>query len=156
MTQSLSAINLHIVFSTKHRTPFFDDPELRVRMHAYIGGIVNNLGCVPITVGGVEDHVHILLRQSRTETTAKLVGTFKWNSSSWVKTAGGSRHFEWQAGYGAFSVGWRDVDIERAYIEGQEEHHRRYSFQEEYRKQLPALTGFAVFCRTYGAGLLSA
>jgi REP element-mobilizing transposase RayT len=122
-----------LVFSTKNRRTFLLDAEFRMRTHAYLGGILNGMGCQSIVVGGVEDHVHLLVKQSRTETIAKLVGTVKARSSSWIKESGGPKDFEWQAGYGAFSVGVREVEIERAYIQNQEEHHKTVSFQDEYR-----------------------
>jgi len=136
MPQSLSAIYLHAVFSTKHRTPYLLDIDTRTRMHHYIGGIVNKLGCQSLIVGGVEDHVHILFRHSRTETVAKVIGAIKSNSSAWAKTEAGLRGFEWQAGYGVFSVGMREFEVERHYIERQEEHHKKVSFQDELRNLL--------------------
>ena len=136
MPQSLAAVYLHIVFSTKNRDPYLYNPELRSRIHNYIGGTINSLGCQSLIVGGVEDHVHILLRHSRTEAIAKVVGTVKSRSSAWAKDVGRVSGFEWQAGYGAFSVGWREIEIERRYIENQEEHHRKVSFREEYLRML--------------------
>jgi len=135
MWQSLSAVYLHIVFSTKHRSPFLSDKDLRVQAHSYIGGVINGMKCNSLLVGGVEDHVHILLRHSRTETIAKLVGTIKANSTTWAKRAR-VPGFEWQSGYGAFSIGIREVEAIRRYIETQEDHHRKVNFQDEYRRIL--------------------
>ena len=73
MPQSLARVVLHVAFSTKNRVPFLKDPELRVRLHAYMAGVQQNIGCEPILINGVEDHVHILCNLSRTVTSAGLV-----------------------------------------------------------------------------------
>lgn len=87
-----------------------------------------------IQVGGVEDHVHLLFRLSRTLTQAQVVEKLKSNSSKWIKGNWPERpSFAWQAGYGAFSVGARDIEAEARYITNQEEHHRKKTFQEEFR-----------------------
>ena len=86
MSQSLTQIYLHIVFSTKLRAPFLKDRALRSQMHAYLVGICTNLGCPSLQVGGVEDHVHILCRLSKTVTVAELLQELKRESSKWIKT----------------------------------------------------------------------
>ena len=73
MPQSLARVVLHVVFSTKNRVPFLKDPEVRARLHAYMAGALQNIGCEPILINGVEDHVHILCNLSRTVTIAGLV-----------------------------------------------------------------------------------
>ena len=108
---------------------------LRSETHAYLGGISKNLGCDPLIVGGVADHVHILARLGRTITVADWVKEVKRASSIWVKSKGPLR-FAWQAGYGAFSVGIEQIPTVKAYISRQEEHHSRSSFQEEFRQIL--------------------
>ena len=134
MPQSLAKVLMHIVFSTKSRYPFFVDKNLREEMHAYLGGTCNNLDCPVLTVGGVADHVHILCALSRNLSIAKLVGEIKRGSSKWVKTNGRIlTKFAWQNGYGAFSVSQSDVERARKYIATQEEHHRKKTFQDEYR-----------------------
>lgn len=139
MPQSLAAVYVHIVFSTKDRRPLIQPKGLRAELHAYLGEICDHLGCAPIIVGGVDDHVHILARQSRTIAMADWVQKLKTGSSSWIKTRSPDlRHFSWQGGYGAFSVGSDGVDRVRAYIGDQEEHHRVVSFQDEFRKLLEA------------------
>ena len=65
MPQSLARLLVHTVFSTKERRPFLRDPALRQESHRYLGGILKNLGCQPIIVGGIEDHVHLLARASQ-------------------------------------------------------------------------------------------
>ena len=134
MPQSLARVVLHVVFSTKNRVPFLKDPELRARLHAYMAGALQNLGCEPILIGGVEDHVHVLCDLSRTVTVAGLVEEGKKGSSKWMKDQGSAcKDFYWQGGYGAFSVSESNVEKVRNYVAGQEEHHRKVSFQDEYR-----------------------
>jgi putative transposase len=88
-------------------------------------------------VGGVEDHVHLAIRLSRTITIADLVEELKIGSSKWMKSQSHElENFSWQRGYGGFSVGPKDLNALITYIDGQEEHHRKISFQEEYRQFL--------------------
>jgi len=135
MPQSLAQIYLHIVFSTKERETFLGDREFRGRVHKYLGGVIRGTGCSPIRVGGVEDHVHILCRLNRTVATADLVRDVKKESSKWIKeVASSSQHFQWQAGYGAFSVSPSHVDQLIQYIENQEDHHHKETYQSEFRR----------------------
>jgi len=137
MPQSLAQIYLHIVFSTKHRRPFLFDPALRAETHKYLGGTCRDLDSPSLVVGGVEDHIHILCRFSRTQTVAVLVRELKRESSKWIKTKDtGLQDFHWQDGYGAFSISPGHVEALRAYIANQEEHHKRESFQDELRRLL--------------------
>ena len=137
MPQSLAKIILHTVFSTKDRRPFLRDKSLREELHRYIGGILTDLDCQPLIIGGVEDHVHILSTLSRTCEPAAMVKEVKRGSSLWLKTKRPDLHdFAWQNGYGIFSIGYSQVDGTRKYIAGQEEHHRTISFQDEFRKFL--------------------
>ena len=137
MAQSLAKILLHLVFSTKERRPFLRDQPVREALHRYLGGILAKLECQPLTIGGVEDHVHLLFAHSRTVTVADVVKELKRGSSLWVKSQGpGLSEFEWQNGYGVFSIGQSQVEDVRAYIAGQEEHHRTVSFQDEFRRLL--------------------
>lgn len=134
MPQSLANVVLHIVFSTKHRKPFLQSAELKGTMTAYLVGTLQNLDCPSIIVGVVEDHVHILCNLSRTITIAKLVGELKSSSSERIKQEGPSvADFYWQSGYGAFSVSQSNIPQVKAYIANQEEHHRKMTFQEEFR-----------------------
>jgi putative transposase len=135
MPQSLSKVLVHLVFSTKHREPTIG-PEVRPRLHAYIVGVLENLGCPSIQTGGVEDHVHILCVLGRTITQADLVQEIKTSASRWMKAEGGVPGFAWQSGYGAFSLGESQAAAVRTYVRNQEEHHRKMTFQEEYRKLL--------------------
>jgi REP element-mobilizing transposase RayT len=134
MPQSLARVVLHIVFSTKNRVPFLKDTETRTRLHAYMAGILQDIGCDPILIGGVEDHVHILCNLSRTMTIASLVEEAKKNPSKWMKEQSPAyADFYWQGGYGAFSVSQSNVEQVRLYIANQEEHHHKVSFQDEFR-----------------------
>jgi len=132
MPQSLSNVLVHLIFSTKERVPFLADPELRADVHRYLGGIVNQNG-QSLCVGGVEDHVHLLVVLSRTTTQADLVRDLKRASAMWCKPRHNRlRDFAWQRGYAAFSVGQTEVAAVTQYIEQQEKHHTSRSFQEEY------------------------
>jgi REP element-mobilizing transposase RayT len=137
MPQSLAQIHLHLVFSTKNREPFLTDKALRAETHAYLGGVCRNVGCPSLTVGGVEDHVHILCRLSRTWTVADLLQALKRESSKWLKEKAPSlASFYWQNGYGAFSISPGHVEGLKEYIATQEEHHRKETFQDEVRRLL--------------------
>ncbi len=134
MPQSLAKILVHIVFSTKKRHPFLTDRHIRDEMHAYLGGTCNDLKCHVLKVGGNADHVHILCALSRNVTIAQLVGDIKRASSKWIKTKGKLlTKFAWQGGYGVFSVGKSEVARLKHYIGEQEEHHKKRTFQDEYR-----------------------
>ena len=137
MPQSLSDVVIHIVFSTKIRKAFLRDPDLRAEAHKQLGGISKTLNCPPILVGGTEDHVHILARQSRTISLADWIKELKRTTSGWIKRRDERQHgFQWQAGYGAFSVSQSRVDHVIDYIRNQEEHHRKFYFKTEFRRLL--------------------
>jgi REP element-mobilizing transposase RayT len=134
MPQSLSDVLLHIVFFTKDRYPFLVDQESRKDLCAYLAGILINRECPPIEIGGTRDHVHILCSLARTESISSLVGETKRASSIWAKGQYVTlQKFAWQKGYGVFSVSSSQKGKAVNYIRGQEEHHRKMSFQEEYR-----------------------
>ncbi|MBI5707229.1 MAG: IS200/IS605 family transposase [Armatimonadetes bacterium] len=134
MPQSLSNILVHLVFSTKARDPALA-PAIREELYPYLATVLKNLNCPVLQVGGVEDHVHILFRLSRTLTIAEVVEKVKSSSSRWLKSKG-LPSFAWQAGYGAMSLNEDGVAACVRYIQGQEEHHRKVSFQEEFRELL--------------------
>jgi REP element-mobilizing transposase RayT len=137
MPQSLAKILVHPVFSTKDRRPFLRDRALREELHRYLGGILARLDCKPIVVGGVEDHAHLLCALSRTCEASAMVKEAKRGSSLWLKTKTPDlRDFAWQNGYGIFSIGFSQIQSARDYIAGQEEHHRKNSFQDEFRELL--------------------
>ncbi|MGH8100576.1 MAG: IS200/IS605 family transposase, partial [Chthoniobacterales bacterium] len=132
MAQSLSKVIVHIIFSTKDREPWLDT-EVRPRMHAYLATICRDLGGEAFRVGGVADHVHIVLTLPRTHSQAGMVEAFKKTSSKWIKDVSPKYlGFYWQRGYAAFSVSPSQLDTVIEYVGNQEEHHRTRSFQEEY------------------------
>ena len=136
MPQSLSNLLVHVVFSTKNREPWITGP-LAAEIHPYLIGVLNQIGCQSLQVGGMADHVHLFFRLARTQSMAVVVETLKTSSSKWAKTKGPEfLGFRWQSGYGAFSVSQSDADAVVAYIKGQAEHHRKMTFQEEYRRFL--------------------
>ena len=102
MPQSLSAVYIHLVFSTKERRPFMQDEAIRTSVHSYLGGISKKLGCAPIITGGMEDHVHLLARFGRTITQAEWVKELKRVSNLWIKEQYSIRNFEWQGGLRGF------------------------------------------------------
>jgi REP element-mobilizing transposase RayT len=132
MAHTFSDLLVHIIFGTKDRFPLIDQ-DLRRELHAYIGGIVKNLGGMPLSIGGVADHVHMLVELKPKIAVSDAVEKIKANSTNWVHRFGGMRRkFAWQKGYSAFSVSRSSVERVRRYIEKQEQHHRRITFQEEY------------------------
>lgn len=137
MPQSLSAVYIHLVFSTKERRPFLRNQPTRDALHAYLGGISKQLECPPIRIGGVEDHVHILARFGRTIAQAEWVKELKRVSNLWLKEQGQAyAGFQWQGGYADFSVSQSNLQQVMEYIARQEEHHRKMTFQDELRALL--------------------
>jgi REP element-mobilizing transposase RayT len=132
--QSLSRIHIHAIFSTKSREPVLHE-SWRDELFRVLGGAANNCGCQSLLVGGVADHVHILFELSRTLTVASAMEKIKSPSSAWVNQSRVlSTHFAWQNGYAAFSVSHSNLDAVRMYIQRQEEHHQRQSYQDELRE----------------------
>lgn len=134
MSQSLSKIYLHCVFSTKYRQPFIKD-SFRQSLYGYIIGILSNLHSYTEIVGAYKDHIHILCTLPRTMTIADLMSKVKASSSKWLKEQGVA-NFSWQNGYGVFSVSESLVPVVKKYIQNQDEHHKKTTFQDEYRKFL--------------------
>ena len=133
MGQSLVKNYIHLVFSTKNRQPLIHAP-VEAELHRYLGGTCNHLDCKTIQVGGYTDHIHILCLLSKRIALVKLMEEIKSNSSKWMKTKGDEyKDFYWQDGYGAFSVNPSEVDTVVNYITNQHEHHRKKTFQDEYR-----------------------
>ena len=135
MSQSLAQIWIHLVFSTKERRPFLKSDSLRDEMFRMLAHHVKESGCVCAIVGSHEDHVHLLVGPSRTITIAKLVENVKTETPKWMKAhKDGSKLFSWQSGYGAFSVSHSKCNEVETYIRNQAEHHKRFSYQDEFRK----------------------
>jgi putative transposase len=136
MGQSLVKNYVHVVFSTKHRIPVIH-PPYNSELYSYLGGICNNLESQVIRIGGYTDHVHILCMLSKKIALSKLLEELKSSSSKWMKKKDPIlTNFYWQDGYGAFSVNPAEVDIVIAYIDNQYEHHRKRTFQQEFRAVL--------------------
>jgi REP element-mobilizing transposase RayT len=137
MPQSLSAVYVHLVFSTKNRVPFLRDLDIRQATFAYLSGTSKKLDCPTITIGGMPDHVHVLARLGRTISQADWVKEVKRVTNGWLKKP---RHqlleFEWQSGYAAFSVSQSNLARVRKYISEQETHHSKFGFQDELRTLL--------------------
>jgi REP element-mobilizing transposase RayT len=131
--QSLARNLVHLIFSTKHRVPVLSD-RIRDELHAYMAGVLKEWDSPALEIGSVADHVHILFCLSKNHALAKVVEHVKKGPSKWLKTQGREfADFHWQAGYGAFSVSQSNVPRVRTYIQGQAEHHRRRTFQDEFR-----------------------
>jgi putative transposase len=136
MAQSLSNVLLHIVFSTKNRDPLIDE-IIAPEMYAYITSIFVSCGSYVHKIGGIEDHVHIFCTLPRTLSISNLVEESKKNSSKWIKTKGQQYTlFAWQKGYAALSVSASLSNAVVSYIENQKEHHKKRTFQDEYREFL--------------------
>jgi putative transposase len=131
MPQSYCALWYHVVFATKDRERLLAEP-LRARMHGYLAGIVSRLGGIVQAIGGVEDHVHLLIRLPQDCAIAEAVRVLKANSSKWAhEEVPGAARFAWQNGYSAFSVSASQLKRVEEYLANQEEHHRTQSFSEE-------------------------
>ena len=129
---SFTQLTYHIVFATKYRRRTIRD-DTRERLYEYIGGTLRAKKGSLIEIGGVADHVHILARLSPSLAVADVVRDVKANSSKWMNEQTETKSpFEWQKGYGAFTVSYSNVQAVRTYIRNQEEHHRTKTFQEEY------------------------
>ena len=135
MSQSLSKLYVHLVFSTKDRIDMIPPNELS-NVHAYVAEVFNAQHNPAICVGGTTNHIHILFVLNKTTTIADIVRVVKSTTSKWINTQRGmmSRPFCWQEGYGAFSVSNSHVEAVADYIRGQEEHHKQMSFQDEIRR----------------------
>jgi putative transposase len=142
MPQSLAKVVVHIVYSTKNRHAWLKDPQTRSELYAYNAAILkNNVDSPALLINGVEDHLHVLCSLSRKVAIQDVVKESKTETTKWIKKQGPAyADFHWQAGYGIFSVSPSNVEQVKRYIASQEEHHRRMSFQEEFREM----------CRRYG------
>ena len=129
-----TSVHVHVVFATWNRHPFVDS-EIRPRLHAYVAGTARNLGLMGVTVGGVEDHLHFIARFNPAQSISSAIGVTKKSSTDWMHD-NGHGNFRWQRGFGAFSVSPDRVAAVIRYIERQEEHHKRTTFEEELEKLL--------------------
>ena len=132
MGHTYSNLMVHVVFSTKDRAPTLDS-ELKPRLFAYMGGIIRELGGTALLINGPADHVHILMLFPAKIALSEMMGKLKANSSGWVhREFPAKRAFAWQTGFAAFSVSLSQKQAVLDYIAGQEEHHRKLSFKEEF------------------------
>jgi putative transposase len=133
---SFISLLIPCVWTMKNREPLLSS-ELRDRLWPYFGGITRENKMKALAIGGAADHVHMLASLPATLSVAKAIQLLKGNSSKWIhETFPKRRSFEWQEGYGAFSIGVSGVDATIAYIRDQAEHHRTKSFREEFQAML--------------------
>ena len=132
MPSTHHGILVHVVFSTKQRFKLLHN-DWRDDLFAYIGGTATEHKSTLLRSGGIEDHVHLLLKIHPSFAIADTIKLIKGNSSRWINENGKIKsRFEWQRGYGAFSVSESMSETVKHYIENQEEHHRQTSFEDEY------------------------
>ncbi len=130
MSHTYTNLITHNVFSTKEREGLIKD-EIKPELHKYLGGLVKELKGKPIKINGMNDHVHILATLPPTVSTSEAMRFIKANSSKWVSEKF-NQPFEWQKGYGAFSVSRSGMDAVVNYIENQVEHHQKRDFRTEF------------------------
>lgn len=131
MSRTFTNLLTHLVFSTKNREPFVV-PELKSELYAYLGGLTKELKGKAYSIGGYDDHVHMLVNLPPVISISDALRFIKSNSSKWLHEKWPHKPFAWQPGYGAFSVSKSNVGDVCQYIANQEEHHRRVSFEEEF------------------------
>ncbi len=133
--RSMSTFNklaYHIIFSTKYRKPLIYD-DIQSRLYEYMGGIIRAQNGRLIEIGGIEDHIHLLVNLAPTKTVCDSIREIKTNASKWCNQLPGQNcRFEWQKGYGAFTVSYSHIELVQNYIQNQPEHHKTKTFEEEY------------------------
>lgn len=138
MANTLVKLNIHIIFHVKSTGIKIRNENLE-RMFSYIGGVINGIGGIPIEIGGVNDHIHILTSIPKNKSLSDFVRIIKTDSSRWIKTIDKYySNFSWQEGYGAFSVSPTLINKTTKYIQNQSEHHKTRTFREEYKMFLQA------------------
>jgi putative transposase len=135
MGSTFLSLHYHIIYSTKERRPFIT-AVWRPRLHEYLGGTIRGLGGIPQAIGGVEDHVHLLVGLRATHTLADFVREVKKASTAWVHDQHLEPAFRWQEGYAAFTVSPTARSPVKGYIARQEQHHRRLTYQDELQALL--------------------
>ena len=135
MLHSLAKITIHFVFSTKNREPYLRNVEIRNELFPYMATILrDNVDSPALVINGVEDHIHALCLLSRKFPVMSVIQEMKTETSKWLKKRfEEASDFAWQAGYGAFSVSESNIQQVKHYIDAQEEHHKKMSFQDEFR-----------------------
>ncbi|MBX7221045.1 MAG: IS200/IS605 family transposase [Blastocatellia bacterium] len=138
MSHSYTNLLFHLVFSTKYRQPLIQT-AWQPQLHQYLGGIVQSLEGTPLEIGGIADHVHLLISIHQKHCLMNVLRDLKANSSKWVnESAFLETRFEWQRGYGAFSVSQSQMGKVQRYIQKQETHHQRHSYSDEFLALLNA------------------
>ncbi|MBF0107428.1 MAG: IS200/IS605 family transposase [Deltaproteobacteria bacterium] len=129
---TLTNLQTHIVFSTKNREPMISD-SIQHRVYEYMSGVIRGEKCVLLGIGGMSDHVHLLIKIKADLSVSELMKRVKGNTSHWNnENRITPRRFSWQDGFGAFSVSQSQKDAVFSYIANQQEHHRKKTFQEEF------------------------
>lgn len=141
MSQTLTRLLVHVVFSTRHRELLITE-QIEPDLFAFIGGICRHRESALLAAGAAPDHVHLLISLAKTEALSNLMLNVKRDSSVWMKDRGLTA-FSWQDGYAAFTIGQSGVDALKAYIADQRRHHRNTSFQDEVR----------ALCAKYGVSI---
>lgn len=136
MTHSYRVHYFHLIWSTKNRVPFIEG-EMQKRLYSYLGGIIKNHKGKLIEIGGMSDHIHMLLELSLPDAFSHFIRDLKACSSLWIhQTFPQKKEFAWQEGYASFSVSFSSLEKVREYIRNQEKHHAHDSFDQEYLKFL--------------------
>jgi putative transposase len=135
MASTYTSLTYHIIFGTKYRKPMLTD-ALRQPIWNYISGVIAKKQGQLIEIGGIEDHVHILTSCSPSIALSEFIRDIKANSSKWLHEEQNSPDFQWQTGYGAFTVSHSQQNVGRRYLKNQADHHQRHSFEDEYRQLL--------------------
>lgn len=132
MANTYYQIHVHLVFAAKERYPLLTGQHQK-NIHAYLAGKAKEHNCYINAIGGTEDHLHILININPKISISEITKTLKGSSSHYINERKMSpAHFEWQTGYGAFSVSQSNVGKVTEYVRNQPEHHRKCSFSEEY------------------------
>jgi putative transposase len=134
MPSTHTNLHYHFVFATKDHIPLIR-AEWRSRLHAYVGGIIKNLEGMPLAVGGIQDHIHILVGLKPSHRVDYVLRDIKADSSAFVRREIDSK-FSWQKGYGAFCVSPSGIEAVRSYVLNQEAHHKSRTFKDEYMELL--------------------
>ena len=138
MPQSYCNLLYHVVFGTKQRQRWLDD-QVRPRIHEYLGGVIRGEGGIALAIGGMSDHVHAVVKLPQDQAVSEVLCKVKSHSSGWIhRTFDHLATFAWQSGYGAFSVSASQLEKARRYVLDQPEHHKVFSFEEEYARLLKA------------------
>ncbi|CAN5666154.1 IS200/IS605 family transposase [soil metagenome] len=137
MPSTHTSLYFHLVFSTKDRLPLIGD-DWKEKLHAYLGGIVRNQKGVALAVGGIDNHVHLLVSLKATHCLSDVMRELKASSSGWVHREIGLKEFAWQVGYGAFTVSPNNLERVKNYVLNQERHHQKETFESEYVEILKA------------------